>query len=127
MEWSDVAIAAVVGGAVAAASAPGLIAILRRAQAFDRPSDRSSHERPTLRGGGASVVIGSLAGVLVGWRYSYVLVARHAGPVAARVGTIAAVWATPIAWYADRSNRVRIAVLLWRGGDGAAEGDKGPR
>jgi hypothetical protein len=44
--------------------------------------------------------LGTLAAVLVGWRYTYALVARHAGPVAARVGSIAAVWATPIAWYA---------------------------
>jgi len=44
--------------------------------------------------------LSTLAGVLVGWRYTYVLVERHAGRIAARVGSIAAVWATPIAWYA---------------------------
>jgi hypothetical protein len=44
--------------------------------------------------------LGTLAGVLVGWRYTYVLVARHAGRTAACVGSTAAVWATPIAWYA---------------------------
>jgi hypothetical protein len=44
--------------------------------------------------------LGTLAGVLVGWRYTYVLVERHAGRAAARIGSIAAVWATPIAWYA---------------------------
>lgn len=44
--------------------------------------------------------LGTLAGVLVGWRYTYVLVERHCGRVAARVGSIACVWATPIAWYA---------------------------
>src|SRR5262245_55593892 len=44
--------------------------------------------------------LATLAGVLVGWRYTYVLVARWAGRTAARVGTIAAVWATPIVWYA---------------------------
>ncbi|MDB4967436.1 MAG: hypothetical protein JWN44_3125 [Myxococcales bacterium] len=43
---------------------------------------------------------GTLGGVLVGWRYSYLLVERYCGRVAARIGTIAAVWATPIAWYA---------------------------
>jgi hypothetical protein len=44
--------------------------------------------------------LGTLAGVLVGWRYSYVLVERWCGRMAARIGSIAAVWATPIAWYA---------------------------
>jgi hypothetical protein len=44
--------------------------------------------------------LGTLAGVLVGWRYTYLLVERHAGRVAARIASIAAVWATPIAWYA---------------------------
>lgn len=44
--------------------------------------------------------LGTLGGVLVGWRYTYALVARHCGRAAARVGSIAAVWATPIAWYA---------------------------
>jgi hypothetical protein len=44
--------------------------------------------------------LGTLAGVLVGWRYTYLLVERHAGRTAARVGSTAAVWATPIAWYA---------------------------
>ena len=44
--------------------------------------------------------LGTLGGVLVGWRYTYALVARHCGRTAARVGSIAAVWATPIAWYA---------------------------
>lgn len=44
--------------------------------------------------------LGTLAGVLVGWRYLYVLVERHAGRAAARLGSTAAVWATPIAWYA---------------------------
>ena len=46
--------------------------------------------------GGAS----TLGAVLVGWRATYLLVERHAGRTAARVGSIAAVWATPIAWYA---------------------------
>ncbi|MGH8325024.1 MAG: hypothetical protein ACRETD_14705, partial [Steroidobacteraceae bacterium] len=45
------------------------------------------------------VGLGTLGGVLIGWRYTYALVERHAGRVAARVGTIAAVWATPIVWY----------------------------
>ncbi len=44
--------------------------------------------------------LATLAGVLVGWRYTFALVERHAGRVAARVGSIGAVWATPIAWYA---------------------------
>jgi hypothetical protein len=44
--------------------------------------------------------LSTLAAVLVGWRYTYVVVARHLGRGAARIGSLAAVWATPIAWYA---------------------------
>ena len=44
--------------------------------------------------------LATLAAVLVGWRQTFVLVERHAGRDAARIGSIAAVWATPIAWYA---------------------------
>jgi hypothetical protein len=44
--------------------------------------------------------LGTLAGVLVGWRALYVMLARHFGRGAARVGSIAAIWGTPIAWYA---------------------------
>ena len=39
--------------------------------------------------------------MLVGWRYTYVLVERHAAARRRRASaSIAAVWATPIAWYA---------------------------
>lgn len=44
--------------------------------------------------------LGTVFGVLIGWRSTYALVARHCGPTAARLGSIAAVWATPVAWYA---------------------------
>jgi hypothetical protein len=43
--------------------------------------------------------LGTLAMVLVGWRQLYVLLRRHLGRDAARIGAIAAVWATPIVWY----------------------------
>jgi hypothetical protein len=43
--------------------------------------------------------LGTLAGTLVGWRYTYVLIERRLGRAAARLGSTAAVWATPIAWY----------------------------
>jgi hypothetical protein len=43
--------------------------------------------------------VGTLGGVLVGWRYTYVLVARYTSVTAARLGTIVAVFATPLAWY----------------------------
>jgi hypothetical protein len=44
--------------------------------------------------------LGTLAAVLLAWRYLYVLVERHAGRAAARIGSTAAIWATPIVWYA---------------------------
>ncbi len=62
------------------------------------------HLAPPSRGDSPFIAwvtgLGTLGAVLVGWRYTYALVARHTDRVAARVGTIAAVWATPIAWYA---------------------------
>lgn len=36
---------------------PPLLVVLRRAQVIDHPSARSSHRRPTLRGGGLAVVL----------------------------------------------------------------------
>jgi hypothetical protein len=44
--------------------------------------------------------LGSLAAALVGMRQVYVLIERHLGRAAARLGAIVSVWATPIAWYA---------------------------
>jgi hypothetical protein len=44
--------------------------------------------------------LGSLAMALVGYRQLYVLVERHLGKNAARIGATVAVWATPITWYA---------------------------
>jgi hypothetical protein len=44
--------------------------------------------------------LGTLAGVLVGWRALYVLLERRFGRAAARVGSIGAIWGTPIVWYA---------------------------
>jgi hypothetical protein len=44
--------------------------------------------------------LGSLASVLVGWRFVYRTIARHTSETAAALGSTLAVWATPIAWYA---------------------------
>ena len=44
--------------------------------------------------------LGSLGLALVGYRQCYALFERHLGRDAARLGATAAVWATPIAWYA---------------------------
>lgn len=44
---------------------PGLLAVLRRLQLVDRPNPRSSHRRPTLRGGGVAPAIGVGAGLAV--------------------------------------------------------------
>jgi hypothetical protein len=44
--------------------------------------------------------LGTLIGVLIGWRFLYRLIERHFGRRAAAVGSTVAVWATPIAWYA---------------------------
>lgn len=44
--------------------------------------------------------LGTLAAVLVGYRQVYVMIERHLGRGAARLGATVSVWATPIAWYA---------------------------
>src|SRR6185503_2932063 len=44
--------------------------------------------------------LGTLAAVLVGYRQVFVMIERHLGRAAARLGATVAVWATPIAWYA---------------------------
>ena len=44
--------------------------------------------------------LGTLAVTLVGYRAMYVLLSRHAGRTAARIGATVSVWATPVAWYA---------------------------
>jgi len=44
---------------------PLTILILRRFQVFDVPTERSSHVRRTLRGGGIAVALGAVSGVLL--------------------------------------------------------------
>lgn len=47
----------IIAALVALLALPPLLAVLRRAQVIDHPSERSSHLRPTLRGGGLAVVL----------------------------------------------------------------------
>src|SRR5256885_3646477 len=49
---------------VTAGLAPLWLLMLWMSGALDRPSARSSHARPTLRGGGLAIVFGSLTGLL---------------------------------------------------------------
>ncbi len=59
----------VIGAATLAASAV-LVGLVRRhalkVELLDHPSDRSSHDRPTPRGGGLGVIVAALGGVLAG-------------------------------------------------------------
>jgi UDP-GlcNAc:undecaprenyl-phosphate/decaprenyl-phosphate GlcNAc-1-phosphate transferase len=55
---------AVCGGTVLAAE-PLTIALLRRLAVLDVPGSRSSHSVPTPRGGGAPIVVGMVAAVLI--------------------------------------------------------------
>lgn len=53
--------------AATAAGMPAVIVLLRRRRLVDVPNERSSHERPTLRGGGIAVAAGiAIAGGLTG-------------------------------------------------------------
>jgi UDP-GlcNAc:undecaprenyl-phosphate GlcNAc-1-phosphate transferase len=56
---------ALVAAAITAACAWPTMAALRRLGVIDHPSGRRSHDRPTVRGGGVSPALGSLAGLLV--------------------------------------------------------------
>jgi hypothetical protein len=44
--------------------------------------------------------LGTLAATLIGYRHVFLMIERHLGRAAARLGATAAIWATPIAWYA---------------------------
>lgn len=48
---------------VTALTVPAVLATLRRFRVFDTPSDRSSHDVPTPRGGGIAVGVAALAGL----------------------------------------------------------------
>lgn len=54
--------------AVAVLALPALLALLRRARIVDHPSARSSHLRPTLRGGGLAVVLAITVATALGAR-----------------------------------------------------------
>ena len=54
------------GAFAAAAAMPAVMVLLRRLRVLDVPNARSSHVRPTLRGGGLGVAVGVVAGVAVG-------------------------------------------------------------
>ncbi|WP_164519835.1 MraY family glycosyltransferase [Flaviflexus salsibiostraticola] len=61
MHW----LPAVIGGLVAMISPIAFRPLLRRLQIVDIPNERSSHEKPTLRGGGLSTAAGLVIGVVV--------------------------------------------------------------
>ena len=56
---------ALVALAVSGLLAPVVLAVLRRAQVLDHPTERSSHASPIPRGGGIAVAVGSLAAFAV--------------------------------------------------------------
>lgn len=57
------------GGALAMvctlASAPAMLALLRRAQVLDHPTERSSHATPVPRGGGVAPALGALVALVL--------------------------------------------------------------
>jgi len=64
------ALAVVAGGVVAAATASGLTWLVWRWAAralLDVPNERSSHTRPTPKGGGIAIVVVTVMGAWVGW------------------------------------------------------------
>jgi UDP-GlcNAc:undecaprenyl-phosphate/decaprenyl-phosphate GlcNAc-1-phosphate transferase len=61
-----VVVAAALSFALTLALLPIIIGVLRRLDAYDVPSERSSHHERTLRGGGVAVAIGAIAGVTLG-------------------------------------------------------------
>ncbi len=56
---------AAVALAASLAVAPLVLAVLRRAQVLDHPSDRSSHTKPVPRGGGVAPALGALLALAV--------------------------------------------------------------
>jgi UDP-GlcNAc:undecaprenyl-phosphate GlcNAc-1-phosphate transferase len=62
----EVLLALGAGALAAAVAMPAVIVLLRRLRVLDVPNARSSHSRPTLRGGGLGVAVGVVTGVAVG-------------------------------------------------------------
>jgi UDP-GlcNAc:undecaprenyl-phosphate GlcNAc-1-phosphate transferase len=75
--------AAVTALVVTVVSMPVVLALLRRLQLLDLPNSRSSHRRPTPRGGGIAVLLGMAGGLLTGQFYGYQGAAWLLLPVAA--------------------------------------------
>lgn len=59
-------VSAVLTFVLTATLTPAAIAVLRRIEAYDVPTERSSHIDRTLRGGGVAVAIGAVAGLVLG-------------------------------------------------------------
>lgn len=98
-------------GVVTLLSSAGITALVRkyaiRTQLIDHPNDRSSHTRPTPRGGGISIVVTSVATVFLLWAFG---IADSALASAVLGGGIAVAW---VGFHDDRSPvsvRVRMAI-----------------
>lgn len=62
----QVVLTLIVSFGAASAAAPALVGALRGAGVLDHPSERSSHDQPTVRGAGLLCAVGVLAGCVVG-------------------------------------------------------------
>jgi len=74
---------AFVAFATSVVGAPLILALLRKTQVLDEPTERSSHDHPTPRGGGLAPAMGALAALLVmaefeGWSRTGLIVAAVA-------------------------------------------------
>ena len=102
----------VIGAGAAVASAV-LVGLVRRhavrVELLDHPSDRSSHDRPTPRGGGLGVIVAAISAILAGSsRLPPPFVAALAGIIVVAV----------VGWQDDRTSlsaRTRILVHLMAG------------
>jgi len=66
MTWTELCLAGAIAAVLSGLATWPLLALLRHRQVLDRPNERSSHQRPTPRGGGLAIVGVALA-VWLGW------------------------------------------------------------
>lgn len=97
------------GCAVVSAAATGLVLLwLRRRQILDHPNDRSSHDRPTPRGGGLAVI----PVVSVCW---IALAVLDLAPIETIAGIVAAIGLAVLSWRDDRASlpvHIRLAAQV---------------
>src|SRR5665811_2191845 len=95
-----------------------LVLFVLRGRLVDIPNERSSHTKPTPRGGGIAIVAGVIAGMVAmgalhGWTLASLLLALLLGAV----GLVDDIKGIPVALRLGVQTTLSAAALLWILGD----------